>query len=359
MAATRLNTLAAALAAALVVTLAAAPADGFAQVQAYGDAARVNGAPIKVERLERNFDEFLREKRLNLVSMRSPNRAAKMKRELLDLLIDHELLWQEAQKRRLEAPAAEVDAAVASVRGSFKSPETFVTRLATDGYTPESYHAHVKRILSARRVVEHEADSVKVTDRQVDDYMKKNAADFVNPEQRKMRHIYVPFGASTDEAAKAAARTRVRAIADEAQRGGDFAALAREHSQGMSASKGGEIGFVQRHELAKPLADAAFKVPNGGVTDLIELPDGLHLLKVEEVTAAERMPDAVARERVRAVLQAQGAEQARTALLRRLRAAAKIEVLLPLPPASEGQPDEKSPQQRARAAMEGGPSNDK
>lgn len=337
---------------ALAAALGAWPALAGAQMQAYGAAARVNGAPIAVERLERNFDEYLREKQINIGAMRSPQRAQTLKREVLDLLIDQELLWQEVQRRGALAAPAEVQAAIAAVRAGYTSAGAFVGRLEAEGYSEASYAEHMRRLLSARKVLEQvqAAAAGTVDDAAVHDFYSRNEARFVRPEQLRLRHLYLPFTVDTTEAQKAASRAAMAGLRAQAGAGADFAALAREHSRGSSAAQGGDIGFVQRHELAAPLAEAAFVLAEGAVSAVVELPDGLHLLKVEQRVAAERLPEDGQRERIRAHLQHGQAQQARDALLKRLRTEARIEILLPLPAPDAAAADERSPAARARAA---------
>jgi parvulin-like peptidyl-prolyl isomerase len=351
MAATRLTFLAAALAAASLVALSAVPAPARAQMQAYGDAARVNGSPISMERLERNFDEYLREKQVNIAAMRSPQRAARMKREVLDLLVDQELLLQEAQRRHIEASAKEAREAVANVRAGFQKPELFDQRLVREGFTLSTYEAHVQRMLAARKLLDAVNATVSVTDDEVAGFIREHAADFVTPEERRLRHLYVPFGSGIDDAGKAAAREKVAALLRQARAGTDFATLVREHSRGSSADRGGDIGYVQRHELAQPLAEAAFTTAQGAVSEMVELPDGVHLLQVDDVKAATPLPETLVKERVRAQLRSKAAETARAELVKQLRAEAKVQVLIPLPSSTTQPLDERSPAQRARAVM--------
>ena len=99
---------------------------------------------------------------------------------------------------------------------------------------------------------------------------------------------------------------------------------------------------MQRDELAAPLAE-------GAVSAIVELPDGLHLLKLEQRVAAERLPEEGQRERIRTYLHQEQAQLARDALLKRLRTETRIEVLLPLPAPDAAAADERSPAARARA----------
>jgi parvulin-like peptidyl-prolyl isomerase len=75
------------------------------------------------------------------------------------------------------------------------------------------------------------------------------------------------------------------------QAGGDFAAIAREVSEGAEASQGGDIGWVAKLQLDKTLEDAIFATPVGKTSDVISISgDGMYLFKVwEEQT---RKPDA-------------------------------------------------------------------
>ena len=334
----------------LALALACAlPLGAAAQLQGYGQAARVNGAPISVERLERSFEEYLRERQINIGALRSPQRARTLKREALDLLVDQELLWQEAQRSGALATPQEVQVAIATIRNGFSAPAAFDARLQAEGYTEASYAEHMHRLLSARQVLERAAAAVAVGDAEIHAFYQRHEADFVRPEQRRLRHLYLPFTPDLDEPRRAELRRRLGALLAQARAGADFAALAREHSRGSSAAQGGDIGFVQRQELAAPLAEDAFALAEGEVSGPVELPDGLHLLKVEQRIAAAPQSEADARERIRTHLLATQARQARDDTLRRLRAAAKVEVLLPLPPADDRPEETFSPARRARA----------
>lgn len=331
-----------ALAAALLCGAAAQ-----AQLHAAGVAARVDGAEISAERLERGFEEYLRERQIHIGAMRSPQRVKTLKREALDLLIDQELLWQEARRRGLLADDAAVDEAAAALRRGFASDEAFAARLRTEGYDEASYRTHLHRLLSARRVLEQATAAVTVDDAAIHDFYRQNEAKFEQPEQRRVRHLVLPLGDGIDAAAQ---RARIAALRERLAGGADFAALAREHSQGSSAGQGGDIGFVQRDELAPLLSQAAFALREGEVSAAIELPDGLHLLRVEATVAARRVGEAEARERIRAHLLAQRAARAREAVMNKLRAQARIEVLAALPPVSGTAEESFSPARRARNA---------
>jgi parvulin-like peptidyl-prolyl isomerase len=72
-------------------------------------------------------------------------------------------------------------------------------------------------------------------------------------------------------------------------RGADFAALAREHSEGPTAPRGGHLGVFTRGRMVKPFEDAVFNMEEGQVADVVETQFGYHVIMrmpIEEISAS-------------------------------------------------------------------------
>ncbi len=105
--------------------------------------------------------------------------------------------------------------------------------------------------------------------------------------QIRARHILLRMPADATPAQRDSVQTLAGQLRDQARGGGDFAALAQQHSQDGSASQGGDLGFFGRGQMVGPFEQAAFALQPGQVSDVVETPFGLHVIKLEE----RRTPD--------------------------------------------------------------------
>jgi hypothetical protein len=73
--------------------------------------------------------------------------------------------------------------------------------------------------------------------------------------------------------------------------GEDFAALAREHSQGAGHAEGGDIGWVNRGTLVAGIEEMAFqKLSVGQVSEVFRTSMGIHIVKLEGRDAGKPVP---------------------------------------------------------------------
>src|SRR5262249_35046207 len=97
-------------------------------------------------------------------------------------------------------------------------------------------------------------------------------------------------------------------------------------SQGPTADKGGDLGYVPRKWMVEePFARAAFAMEAGQVSDVVETEFGLHLIKVTDRKAGPGSDFAKIKEDVLHVC----IEDMYMNLLGQLRKSAKIEINLP------------------------------
>ena len=85
------------------------------------------------------------------------------------------------------------------------------------------------------------------------------------------------------EAAKLAVKERLLAIRERIINGEKFSTLARIYSQDPgSARKGGELGMASKSIFWPEFSDAAMALKEGNVSQIVETPDGFHIIEVLE-----------------------------------------------------------------------------
>jgi peptidyl-prolyl cis-trans isomerase C len=294
-----------------------------------GVAVRVNNNEISYQRFNAFYQEYLREQQVNIVTTARPDRLTRLRREAMELLIEQELVRQAAQA--VEVTTAEVDAALAEVSGPFKTTEEFARRLEAESFTQESYREHLRQMIAASKYLDGVRAAVSsVTDAALEVYYRENEYRLTLPEQVRVRHILLtwkPLGTPDD---RAALRRQMEPILEQARSGADFAELARIHSEDVTAGDGGDTDFFHRGQMVPVFEEVAFGLALGEISDIIETPFGLHILRLEERHEARLLPLSEVREQLREHM---SQEQMATAVeqeIERLRQAAEVEVLIPL-----------------------------
>lgn len=104
----------------------------------------------------------------------------------------------------------------------------------------------------------------------------------------RARHILLQMQPDASTAERDSLTRLAQELGDRARGGADFAELAREYSQDPgTAQEGGDLGFFGRGQMVPPFEDAAFALEPGEVSDVVESPFGLHVIKVEERRSQE------------------------------------------------------------------------
>jgi peptidyl-prolyl cis-trans isomerase D len=174
---------------------------------------------------------------------------------------------------------------------TFREPERSAIRYLL--FTPEQFASQI----------EPSEDDLKA-------YFEAHQSDYQTQEQVRARHILFKIapGATDDE--RKAVRAKAEAVLAEAKGGGDFAELAKKNSEDSSASAGGDLGLFSRGQMVPTFEKAAFALEPGGVSDLVESPFGLHIIKVDEKHPAHSDTFEEARARVLAEVQKQRGREA-------------------------------------------------
>jgi peptidyl-prolyl cis-trans isomerase D len=190
----------------------------------------------------------------------------------------------------------------------------------TDKEAEDEYRKRNEKAVLTYFVIDPAKLESKVTlsDQDLKDYYEKNKARYNVPEKRKSRYVFVDLikyrvdAKADDKELKTfyddhseeyrlpeqvtaqeivfktankkpeeveAVRKKATDVLARAKKGEDFAKLAMEFSEVPSAKQGGNLGTFQRGTKG-PEYDQAFNLGTGAVSDVINMQDGLHIIKV-------------------------------------------------------------------------------
>jgi parvulin-like peptidyl-prolyl isomerase len=318
-----------ALLASLCVVTFVAHAQGFHP----GDAVRVNDETVSNQRFQGFYVEYRDSKGVAVGARGDQLELLKqLRREAMDLMIEQTLVGQAAEKEGIEADPDEVDRQVEELRDMYGSDDVLRMKLGEDGFTEESYRRHVARMIAAKRYLDRiRADASDVSDGELELFYEDNEARLTLPEQVRVRHILLtwkPLGTQDD---RAALHEQMQPILERARAGEDFEALATQYSEDYATKgNGGDTGLFPRGTMVPAFEQVAFSLSLGEVSDPVETVFGVHILRLEERQAPRLLPLEEIRDELREYVREEKMEAAVQAKIDQLRAAADIEILIPL-----------------------------
>lgn len=155
-----------------------------------------------------------------------------------------------------------------------------------------------------------------VADADINAWYEKNTSRYSTPARLKVRHILLRLDPKASEADVKKAEAKAGELETQLRKGGDFAALAAEHSEDAdTAPRGGELGWITQGDTVAPFEAAALALKPGEISAPVRTDFGLHIIKLDEREDARVKPLAEVRDEIRARLAAiQGGDKLREVL---------------------------------------------
>jgi len=163
-----------------------------------------------------------------------------------------------------------------------------------EAYFNQNKRAYVNSIPEKRQIKYVVFDNAKmlagtqVSAQELQSYYDQHRVQYQVPEQVNVRHILIktplpgPDG-KVDPKALAAAQAKAEDILKQVKAGGDFAELARKYSEDTgSAKSGGSLNWIGRGRTVPEFEKAAFSLPKGATSDLVQSSYGFHIIRVDD-----------------------------------------------------------------------------
>jgi peptidyl-prolyl cis-trans isomerase D len=352
--------------------------------------ATVNGEPISTERYQRRYQVFLASYAQMLRDRFSPEMAERfgLPQQVVEDLVQEALVVQRARREGLEVTDEELNAQVHAIKafqeGARFSLKRYQEVLRRNGLTEAAFERDFRAQLTRQKLEQAVRAGVKVSDAEVEQayaqrreevralwalvetapligeitptdaeleaYLKEHAAQFREPERRRIEsvafnpadfitpvpdaevqkyydehaaefetphqvqvsHILVRVPETGGSEAEDRAREKTADIIKRIKAGEAFDKLARELSEDPgSADKGGDLGFVGKGEMVPQFEAAVFGLKKGEMTpEPVRTPFGYHAILARDIREGTRKPFKEVAAEIRARLALEAADRA-------------------------------------------------
>ena len=295
--------------------------------------AKVNGSEIKkadfIEKYSKMTKAFTARNRPIPETL-----ASRYRDSILKQIVDKELLTQEIKKQGVNPDAKQIAEGYENYKKMFRTPENFKKYLESSGMSETQIRGNIAHQEAVKSLLSKKGD-LKVADKEVQEYYKKNKARYEIKEQVRARHILLKVAAK-DPADKAnAQKAKAEEIFKKTQaKGADFAALAKEFSEGPTKTRGGDLGFFAKGRMVPDFEKAAFAMKIGSISKPVKTRFGWHIIKVEEKKEGRVRDFKEVKSSITKQIEARKNRTAKAKLLADLKKGGKVETFLPTPPAT-------------------------
>lgn len=220
-------------------------------------------------------------------------RAAALRREVLDRLVDDELITQQASELRLTITPEQIDASIAEIKRQNNIGDAqLADALRAQGMTMATYRADLKKQLLRFRVINIAVGSkVNISDEDVRAYYDRHYKAGGANVQVRASHVFLALPPDADAGVVAEKQALGRKLVERARAGEDFAALARQHSDDApTRAEGGDLGYFGKDLLPKAIEELVFSMKVGEVRGPVRADRGFHVIKLVDRKVAEAKP---------------------------------------------------------------------
>jgi peptidyl-prolyl cis-trans isomerase SurA len=238
-------------------------------------AATVNGDVIT----EADIDNRARLFAVSSGMPMSPEVTDRLRSQILHQLVDERLRVQEAERRKIVVPDAQIAAAIKDIETRNNLPAGALRqKLAADGVSTLTLIDQIRAQLAWTQILRQAAgDGVHVSDQEVKE-QSRLAAQLTGQPEYRVGEIFIPI----DNPRNAPDAQRfAETVIKELRAGAAFPIVAAQFSQTQSALEGGEIGWVQPNQLDPGVAQIIPQMPVGAISNPVPVPGGLSIVNLQ------------------------------------------------------------------------------
>ncbi len=214
------------------------------------------------------------------------------RKQILELMIDEKCAEEKVRELGIKIPPQQIDAAIETIKDRNRwTQEDLMAMLKQEGLTYEEYRNKIKSDLERFELINNQIKSkIIIREEQIAQYYKENEKDYSSEETVQLAGIFLIQRNPKDEEESRRLKAKGEEILARLKNGEDFAALAKEFSQGPGANEGGDLGAFKADQLEPELRKALAGIEAGKFTGLIVRANGIQIIKLIKRQKAQARP---------------------------------------------------------------------
>ncbi|MGA1864273.1 MAG: peptidylprolyl isomerase [bacterium] len=258
--------------------------------------AKVNGKKISLE----DFDQELQ--RLNLDSempyIESEDQLKTLRKELLLLMIDKEVLVQEAKKKGITIGPEDIEVSLRDISKGYPEGKFSVEEYLNDPAHEKWRYFFLQGLLTKKLIEQEIEPSIHVTEDEARSFFLSHRQDFERDREFRARQIVVE------------SEMEAREILKLLKEGHDFVELAKERSLSPDREDGGDLGFFGLGQMPPEFDEVIVQLKKGEISDVVQSDYGYHIFQLMEIHEPKEAQWEEARPKIEQILLAKKRDRA-------------------------------------------------
>jgi parvulin-like peptidyl-prolyl isomerase len=208
-----------------------------------------------------------------------------LRRQAMQFLVQRAQFEQKAKELGLEITESDVEKQMQTIKSQYFGKDgkcdaacekKYEAEIKKQGVTNEQVREDVRASVVQNKIYDAVTKDVTVTDKDIDEFYKKNKQNYVQPASRDVRHILVKKKALADS------------LYEQVSGGANFAALAKKHSEDPSSKKQGGKLPISKGRQVPEFDKAAFALDVGEISRPVKTTYGWHIIVALTKIKAEK-----------------------------------------------------------------------
>ncbi|MDQ3582604.1 MAG: peptidylprolyl isomerase [Pseudomonadota bacterium] len=205
-----------------------------------------------------------------------------LNRQVLERLVLTKIQLQTARQTGVQVDDESLNRAMSNIAAeNGMSLAQFRQAVESEGYGFVQFREDIRSEIMVSRLRQRQVDNlIHVSEREIDNYLATQARQEKIDHEYHLAQILVAVPGDADADRRKAARDKALAALKRLRQGEDFEQVAIAVSDDQEALDGGDLGWRRPGEIPAIYAGVVTSLREGGVSDLIESPNGYHIVKL-------------------------------------------------------------------------------